>query len=186
MIPRAPSCLIIPGSLATLPLFHFFLLFPQTHSGRDLGAHYRAIMGGPEGEFPAPWFANRGLVPLSVPCNRGSGLWSLPSPPVRGRTKCTDCTLCVLVKARLPSLWRLGTGKEDRGPRCGWEKRLKTPHLWLFCRTLSVGIWDCGRDVIKNHLKSPKKFHSLVGARPWRCKGGPQGGKRKGGLWIPL
>ncbi|KAG7216743.1 hypothetical protein INR49_021126 [Caranx melampygus] len=26
----------------------------DTHSGRDLGAHYRAIMGGPEGEFPAP------------------------------------------------------------------------------------------------------------------------------------
>ncbi len=102
----------------------FFLLFPQTHSGETWG-RITKLMGGPEGEFPAPWFANRGLVPLSFPCNRGSGLWSLPSPPVRGLTKCTDCTLCVLVKARLPSLWRLGTGKEDRGPRCGWKKRLK-------------------------------------------------------------
>lgn len=83
-------------------------------------------MGGPTGEFPAPWFANRGLVALSVPCNRGVGSWSLPSPPVRGQIKCTVCTVCALVKARLPSLWRLGTGKEDRGPRCGWKKRLKT------------------------------------------------------------
>lgn len=83
------------------------------------------LMGGPEGEFPAPWFANRGLVSLSLPCNRGSGLWSLPSPPVCGRTKCTGCTLCASVKARLPSLWRLGTGKEDRGPLCGWKKRQK-------------------------------------------------------------
>lgn len=115
---------IIPSSLPTLSTFYFFLLFPQTHSGETWG-RITKLMGGPEGEFPAPWFANRGLVPLSFPCNRGSGLWSLPSPPVRGLTKCTDCTLCVLVKARLPSLWRLGTGKEDRGPRCGWEKRLK-------------------------------------------------------------
>lgn len=100
---------------------------------RETWGRITKLMGGPEGEFPALWFANRGLAPLSFPCNRGSGLWSLPSPPVRGRTKCTDCTLCVLVKARLPSLWRLGTGKEDRGPRCGW-----TSHLWLFSRTFSI------------------------------------------------
>lgn len=82
-------------------------------------------MGGPEGEIPAPWFANGGLAAVSPPCNRGSGLPSLPSPPVRGRTKCIVCTLCVLVKARLPSPWRLGTGTEDRGPLRGWKTRLK-------------------------------------------------------------
>lgn len=113
---------IIPRSLPT------FVTFVSPLTSDALGETWGRItklMGGPAGEFPAPWFANRGLVPLSLPCNRGSGLWSLPSPPVRGRTKCTDCTLCALVKARLPSLWRLGTGKKDRGPRCGWKKRQK-------------------------------------------------------------
>lgn len=103
------------------------------------------LMGGPEGEFPAPWFANRGLVSLSLPCNRGSGLWSLPSPPV--------CLSTFTVKA---GHWEGGSGASV------WLKEeAETPHLWLFCRTVSINIWDCGRDVFKNHLKSPKSFIHL-------------------------
>lgn len=125
-----------------LPPLSRFYLTPLFFRGNETWGRFAKLMGGPEGEFPAPWFANRGLVPLSVPCNRGSGLWSLPSPPVRGRVKCTNCTRCVLVKARLPPLGRTGTGKEDRGPRCGWEKRQNLPTYGFFVGRfpLSFGI----------------------------------------------
>lgn len=124
ILEKHPECTVLSFHHSQVVTNLYFSSLPSDHWGETWG-RITKLMGGPEGEFPAPWFANRGLAPLSFPCNRGFGLWSLPSPPVRGRTKCTDCTLCVLVKARLPSLWRLGTGKEDRGPRCGWEKRLK-------------------------------------------------------------
>lgn len=124
-------------------VYQLYLCLPHTSEAGRLGGRFTKLMGGPEGEFPAPWFANRGLVPLSFPCNRGSGLWSLPSPPVRGRIKCTDCTVCVLVKARLPSLWRLGTRKEHRGPRCGRETRIKLLTYGFFVGAFHhhLGLW---------------------------------------------
>lgn len=120
-------------------------------------------MGGPEGEIPAPWFANGGLAAVSPPCNRGSGLPSLPSPPVRGRTKCTVCTLCVLVKARLPSPWRLGTGTEDRGPLRGWKTRLKLFTYGFFLGQVHhySGLW---KGFLKKSPEVAQKFDSLVGA----------------------
>lgn len=120
-LPERFCRIIIPRSFPTLS--HLRLLLPRTHSGR-LGGTLHSRWVDPEENFLPRDLLIGGWFP-SLPCNRGSGLWSSPSPPVRGRTKCTDCTLCALVKARLPSLWRLGTGKEDRGPRCGWKKRLK-------------------------------------------------------------
>lgn len=138
---------LIP-SLPSLSLWHLCLCSYLGRTRERLGwwGGIAKLMGGPEGEFPAPWFANRGLVALSLPCNRGSGLRSSASPPVRGHTKCTVCTVCAPVKARLPSLWRLATGqKGDRGPSLWHKEEAQTPHLWLFSRTDSIIIWECGR-----------------------------------------
>lgn len=119
-----PACTVFPGHYE---LCQSFLSWKALW--RDFGGRTTKPMGGPEGEFPAPWFANRGLVHLSFPCNPCSGLWSSPSPPVRGRTKCTDCTLCVLDKARLPSLWRLGTVQEDQGLVVAERRGLNSSHM---------------------------------------------------------
>lgn len=131
-----------------------------------------------------------GWLPCHFPVIVAPGSWSSPSPPVCGRTECTVfCTQCALVKARLPSPGRLGTDRRTRGASVWLKEEAESPHLWLCSRKRCIVVRDCGRALIfffSTHLKSPKSFYSLAGAQSWRCKGGPRGGERKGGLWIPL
>lgn len=41
------------------------------------------------------------------------------------------------------------------------KEEAKNPHLWLFCRTVSIIIWDCGRDACSNHLKVARELVHL-------------------------
>lgn len=57
-------------------------IYTWTSAQGRIHISFAKLMGGSQWEFLAPWFANRGLFPLSFRCNRGFGLWYLPSPPV--------------------------------------------------------------------------------------------------------
>lgn len=78
--------------------------------------------------------------------------------------------------------WAWG-GADLKGPVWLWKASLYS-HTWR-C-SISTFLLDCGRDrvwFIYLFFKSPV-FQYSRGRSPWRCKGGPPGGKRKGGYGI--
>lgn len=178
-----------PSAWSSSACFYFFFLlffFPQMHPG-DLGGAFQSQWVDPKENFQprdlliGGWFPCRFPVIVALVCGARPALLSADTPSVPTAL----CAFWLKPEYLHCEGWALG---RRIGASSWLREEAETPHIWLFCRTVFFIIWDCGRDVIKKK-KTPEvaqKFDSLVGARPWRCKGGPQGGKRKGGLWIPL
>lgn len=163
------NCSRASSSTHALAVWIYRAIFKQESWGA-----LRGLMGGPTGEFPAPWFANRGLVALSFPplgkCSSGFCGFCPALLPV--------CSPSVATAVGAPRLkpdyphWEAGHWQGGSGGLVVAERRgQRTHHIWLLCSTVSIITWDRGRDAtLKAPWSRPKVSLTTMEMQRWSTR----------------